>query len=111
MASCDFGAEFLAAEVGTPHVLPCIWKGTSDQAPRFIVARSCFQWGAASRWKCSPSLPLATGLFEEAVLEAATALKVARRTSVIASALEMLLSPPLLRSDGFVRLRRRVPAA
>lgn len=52
---------------------------------------------------------LAMGLFEEAVREAATALKVARRSAVIASTLQMLLSPPLLRSDGFVRLRRRVP--
>lgn len=54
---------------------------------------------------------LAMGLFEEAVQEAATALKVARRASVIASALQMLLSPPLLKSDGFVRLRSRMPVA
>lgn len=50
----------------------------------------------------------ALGLYQDAVREASSALKGGRRGPIILSALEMLLSPPLLRSDDFVRLRNLV---
>ena len=51
---------------------------------------------------------LAMGLYDEAVGEAATALNAARTRTVLVAALRKLLSPPLLKSDGFARLRHRV---
>ena len=50
----------------------------------------------------------AMGLHRDAVREAATALSFAREARTTAYALEMLLSPPLLRTAGFNPLRRRV---
>ena len=50
----------------------------------------------------------AMGLHDDAVREASTALGAGRRTPLVLSALEMLLSPPLLKSGGFARLRQRV---
>jgi tetratricopeptide (TPR) repeat protein len=48
------------------------------------------------------------GLHGEAIREAAMALSAARRTPLVLSALEMLLSPPLLKAEGMLRLRQRL---
>lgn len=50
----------------------------------------------------------AMGLYDEAVCEAAAALRSGRRVPVIMLALQMLLSLPLLKPDGFTRLKDRI---
>jgi hypothetical protein len=51
------------------------------------------------------------GLYEDSIREAAMALGATRDSRVVKSALEMLLSPPLLKPNGLGPLRTRLLAS
>lgn len=117
---CDQCARLIATIAGEGDRE--IWSGTEPDAAAGASAGSLEESLARFKQGVAGLIPnedadshanlaeayRAMGLHDEAVGEAATALRSGRQVPVITSALQMLLSPPLLRPDGFVRLRGRV---